>query len=179
MTFDSNLAAPGSWTQVVVNELGVLNKEGLVGQKPLIVSVDLHHIEEIEGATIIKGDIMDPKILKQLALMASSNADDVGVNNVPLFDAVISDMAHPFTGSKSVDVPRVHQLVELALEVAKQKGILRKGGNFVAKYLNGQGDQELKNHVASHFEKIYTFKPKACRDSSTEAYFVALGFKRS
>lgn len=175
-----------------------------VNRGSLVVSVDLHHVEDIEGATVLRGDITDPFILKQLSNIAlehlnasASTGKDISDSDIGssksisgelegkkqdfdkgVFDVVLSDMAHPFTGSKSVDVPRVHQLVELALQVACMKGILKDGGNFVAKYLNGQGDQELKSYVSSHFDKLYTFKPKACRNSSTEAYFIALGFRR-
>ncbi|KAJ3336103.1 hypothetical protein HDU91_001892 [Kappamyces sp. JEL0680] len=126
-------------------------------------------MDDLEGVTIIEGDIKSPAVLKRLQDECRSEGRVV--------DVLLSDMAHPFTGSKSADVPRVHQLVEFALQTALLPQILKPGGSFVAKYLHGEGEDDLRRLVASHFTTFRTFKPKACRDASTEAYYIGIGFK--
>ena len=152
-------ASPGGWSQVAINELKGKGK---------VISIDLMHMDHLEGATILLGDIQSPEIQQALKLELGSTRK---------FDVVLSDMAHKFTGAKSVDVPRVHDLVRFALKVAQSDSIgLSQGGWLVAKYLHGEGDQELKNEFKQYFEKTFDFKPKSCRSESTEAYIIGKGF---
>lgn len=135
------------------------------------MAVDLVAMDSIENVTIYQGDIRERKILNLL----SSLGGQAGEKKV--FDVLLSDMAHSFTGFRSADVARVESLVRFSLEVAGMDQILKPGGNYVAKYLNGEGDDELKEFVSSKFLKFATFKPKSCRDSSSESYLIGIGFK--
>ena len=90
-------------------------------------------------------------------------------------DFVMSDMAAPSTGHKQTDHLRIIGLVEVALEFALE--ILRPGGHFLAKVLQGGTEQELLNQLKHNFSKIRHLKPKASRADSSELYVLATGFK--
>jgi 23S rRNA (uridine2552-2'-O)-methyltransferase len=125
-------------------------------------------MEELENVEFIHGDIRDTVVLNQLKKACGEGR---------IIDTLISDMAHPFTGSKSTDVARVHDLVRFALHVADMPQILKSNGNFVAKYLNGEGEDELRESLSGRFKQLHSFKPKSSRSSSTESFFVGIGFK--
>src|SRR6476620_205069 len=92
--------APGSWSQVVSMH---------IGKKGKCFGVDLVAMEELENVEFIHGDIRDKNVLRQLQAACGEGR---------IIDTLISDMAHPFTGSKTTDVARVHDLVKFALHVA-------------------------------------------------------------
>ena len=150
--------APGSWSQVASMHIGPKGK---------CFGVDLVAMEELENVEFIHGDIREPSVLDQLQKVCGQGR---------IIDTLISDMAHPFTGSKSTDVARVHDLVRFAVQVADMPQILKRNGNFVAKYLNGEGEDELRESLSTRFKKLHVFKPKSSRSSSTEAFFVGIGF---
>lgn len=193
-------ASPGGWSQVAINELKGRGR---------VFSVDLLHMEHLEGASVFEGDIRDPTLQssirkemqdwKKLIMPSSSSfstlqpsiasyespstlpqktiAATTNTSSNMKFNVLLSDMAHKFTGSKSVDVPRMHNLVRFALEVAKSKQIgLCQGGSLVSKYLNGKDDEILLQEFKSLFKQTFIFKPKSCRAESTEAYLIGKGF---
>jgi 23S rRNA (uridine2552-2'-O)-methyltransferase len=121
---------------------------------------------EIPGTIFIKGDITDAQVLNMVRQSFPNG-----------IDVLLSDMAHSFSGFASVDVPKVHSLVEFALQVGSLPGMMKPNSRFVAKYLNGAGLEELKELIESRFEKTYCYKPKACRAESREAYIIGMGFK--
>ncbi|KAJ3312940.1 hypothetical protein HDV04_002597 [Boothiomyces sp. JEL0838] len=141
-------ASPGGWSQVA-------SKYGNT------ISVDLLPMEPIDKCQIITGDIHDEEIIREIS--------QYNVN------VVLSDMAHSFTGSRTLDVARMDELVEFAFSIANI--LLKPGGNFVAKYLQGSGEHGLRSMLENQFHSVSMFKPKACRKESTESYFICKGFK--
>ncbi|KAJ3298525.1 hypothetical protein HK104_010646 [Borealophlyctis nickersoniae] len=126
--------------------------------------------------------MQDPNVIAQVVSVvrdAENNAGGGGGQTAvePVLDAVVSDMAHPFTGSRTADVARVHDLCRLALGVAEMDGMLKKGGSFVCKFLDGEGDKELKDEMRSKFDKVIHEKPEASRKESSEAFLVCIGYK--
>jgi 23S rRNA (uridine2552-2'-O)-methyltransferase len=115
-----------------------------------LIGVDLVDMDELKDCEFIKGDIKEMDILKKV----KSVLGDDGL------DLILSDMAPGFSGIKSIDVPRVNSLVEFALKVSKLEGMLKSGGNLCCKYLHGEGEQELRNLLKSHFKTISVLKPK-------------------
>lgn len=148
-------ASPGGWAQVIQNAL----------VSGTLIAVDLLPIEPIENTHIIEGDIREPLIQAHILKLLNGSK----------LDLITSDMAPSFTGNRSVDVPRVNELVSFAVSICES--LLKKNGTMVAKYLDGDGEEELKRFIESKFSKVYYEKPKATRKESTERYIIAIGFK--
>jgi 23S rRNA (uridine2552-2'-O)-methyltransferase len=149
-------AAPGSWTQVLVQQLG---------PQATIVAVDLLDIEPLRGATLVKADFTTDE-----GLAAVEQSLD-GRN----LDLVVSDMAPNLSGIDPVDQARGMHLAELALEFA---GLwLQPGGDFAVKVFQGEGFAEFHRAVGARFAKAYVRKPEASRDRSREVFVVGKGFK--
>jgi len=56
--------------------------------------------------------------------------------------------------------------------------VLRKDqGNFIAKVFRGKDIGLLVKQTRCFFKEVYMAKPKTCRNSSIEAFMVAIGFK--
>jgi len=56
--------------------------------------------------------------------------------------------------------------------------VLKKGdGNFIAKVFRGKDIGLLVKQTKCFFKEVYMAKPKTCRNSSIEAFMVAIGFK--
>jgi len=147
-------AAPGGWTQVLVERLG----EGKV------VGVDIQDMEPVAGATLLKLDFMDEK--------APDIIKDTLNGSV---DTVLSDMASPATGHRETDHLRVMALCETALDFAIE--ILKPGGTFLCKVLRGGTERQLLETLKKRFQKVIHVKPPASRADSAEMYVLAVGFR--
>jgi len=151
-------AAPGGWTQIVVD----LVKPKETGGR--VVGIDYLEMDEIPGAEIICLDFMDEKAPDILKEMLGGPAD-----------IVMSDMAPPTVGHQRTDHLRIMGLAEAAYAFAKE--VLVPGGVFLSKVFMGGADKEFLNLLKKDFEKVKHIKPHASRKDSTEMYVVAKGFK--
>jgi 23S rRNA (uridine2552-2'-O)-methyltransferase len=147
-------AAPGGWTQILVEHLG----EGKV------VGVDIQDMDPIAGAALLKLDFMDDK--------APGIIKDALKGPV---DTVLSDMASPATGHRETDHMRVMALCETALDFAIE--ILKPGGTFCCKVLRGGTERQLLETLKKRFQKVIHVKPPASRADSAEMYVLAMGFR--
>jgi 23S rRNA (uridine2552-2'-O)-methyltransferase len=147
-------AAPGGWSQVVTERA----KGGLV------VAIDVTPIEPIAGATTVTKDFYEDDSPALLTRLLAGPAD-----------VVLSDMAASATGDAQIDHLRVMALAEAAHDFARQ--VLKKGGTFVAKVLQGGTERALLNKLKQDFAKVRHVKPKASRADSAEMYVVATGFR--
>jgi 23S rRNA (uridine2552-2'-O)-methyltransferase len=147
-------AAPGSWTQRLLE---------LVGGSGLVVACDLKPLEisSHPHLTAIQGDFTDAATITTLE------------SNGP-YDAVLSDAAPATTGNRTVDTARSEALVESALDVAGR--MLKNGGSFAVKLFQGGGEQEIRSQMQELFGKVVQTKPAATRKESFEVYLVGLGF---
>ena len=150
-------AAPGGWTQVAV---------AAVGEEGRVVSVDLSDFEPVAGAECLVGDVYDPDIDARIREILGGPAD-----------VVMSDMAAPSTGHASTDHLRVMALLEAAYDIARP--LLKPGGAFVGKILQGGTERELLTVLKRDFAKVVHAKPDASRKDSSEMYLVATGFRGS
>jgi 23S rRNA (uridine2552-2'-O)-methyltransferase len=151
-------AAPGGWLQVIAAE---------VGPSGLVIGADL---EPIAGglASQVKTlvlDLRDPEAPTRLREFAER------------YDVVTSDMAPKTTGMRATDEARSHELVGLALEVAREQ--LVPGGAFVAKVFEGADFEGLLREVRASFAKVKLVRPEATRDRSREIFVVAQGLRPS
>jgi 23S rRNA (uridine2552-2'-O)-methyltransferase len=95
-----------------------------------------------------------------------------GEDDLPAVDVVLSDMAPNTTGIRSIDAARSMALCERALEVAER--LLRPGGNFVVKVLEGGDMKAFVERARAVFENVKIRRPKSTRDGSTETFVVGL-----
>ena len=154
-------AAPGSWTQIVIERCKKLKK---------IVAVDLLEMSNLVNypdLITITGSFQDVEVVEQL----KNKLDDT------LVDVVISDLAPNTIGHKQTDHLRIIALVEDALYFAITN--LKPGGNFIAKFLMGGAQGELQSTLKNNFHTVKFFKPKSSRRESNEMYIIALGFKET
>lgn len=153
-------AAPGGWVQVAVK---LCNSSR---ERPLVVGVDLQEIDPIPGAVLLQGDF-----LEDATYQAVYDALQGPV------DVVLSDMAASSTGHRQTDHLKIMALAEIAAHFATE--VLKPGGTFVAKVLQGGTERDLLDHLKKNFHKVVHCKPAASRKDSAEMYVVALEFKGS
>ena len=152
-------AAPGGWTQVAANKVKAGTPKG--GQ---IVAVDLAEMDPIRGVTILKADFMDEATIQAILTNLQGGVD-----------VLLSDMAAPACGMSDIDHIRIMNLLEAAYEFALT--VLKPGGTFVAKVLQGGTEASILTRLKLSFAKVSHFKPPASRKDSAEMYVVAQGFR--
>ena len=151
-------AAPGGWTQIVVDRVAPGDTPGVV------VAIDILDMEPLAGAEILVGDIEDAVAVARLR---AAIGDPV--------DLVLSDMAVPTTGHASTDHLRTLALAEAAFVFATE--VLLPGGGFVTKVFQGADQPALFDAMVGRFESVRRFKPKASRSDSVEMFLVGTGFR--
>jgi len=153
-------AAPGGWTQVVVERI----KSDRPGGAGAVVGMDILEWDPVPGATVLVGDFTDPASPETLRRVLGGQAN-----------VVLSDMAAPTTGHPPTDHLRIIGLVEVALEFALT--VLSPGGVFIAKVFQGGTEKALLDVLKRNFATVRHAKPPASRSESAETYVVAMGFK--
>ncbi len=148
-------AAPGSWSQVVVD---------LVGERGKIIALDLQPIEPIPGVVTIVGDMTDPAVQAQVIEAAGGRAN-----------VVLSDAAPSTTGVKLRDHVLSIELASAAFAVARE--LLVPKGNMVLKVFEGEDLPDLIRAVKLAFHPVKVHTPAATRNESWESFIVARGFK--
>lgn len=144
-------AAPGSWTQVLVQRVGPGGK---------VVAIDLLPMDPVPGATVVVADFATPEGLAALTAALGGEPPDL----------VLSDMAPNLSGVETVDQARSLHLSELALEFAAAS--LAPGGDMIVKMFQGSGTDAFAQQMGRVFERAVVRKPKASRDRSREYYLV-------
>ncbi|MCX8182499.1 MAG: RlmE family RNA methyltransferase [Candidatus Methanomethyliaceae archaeon] len=150
-------AAPGGWLQVA---------REFVGSEGKVIGVDLSEIEPLpfENVRLIKGDIFDPSINKQIIELAGRPVD-----------VVLSDLAPRFSGIHDLDHARQIALARSALIMART--IIRPGGNMVIKLIMGSEFDQFLKDVRQMFQSVSLYKPKASRERSSEIYLICKGWR--
>ncbi len=149
-------AAPGSWSQVVVEKL-----KG----KGNVIALDLLEMLPLHGVVFIKGDFREPEVLSELE---KSLADAIP-------DLVISDMSPNITGISVSDQARGMHLAELALQFSRER--LNSGGDFLVKVFQGSDFDDFLRTMRTVFTRVVIRKPEASRGRSSETYLLGLGKK--
>ena len=152
-------AAPGGWTQVAVERC---LPEG--GKQGRVIGIDLTPMQPIPGAELLEGDFLAPEAPTRLKDALGGPAD-----------VVLSDMAAPATGHARTDHLKIMALAEAAHAFAVE--VLKPGGAFIAKVLQGGATQELLKALKRDFAEVRHVKPMASRADSAEIYVVALRFR--
>jgi 23S rRNA (uridine2552-2'-O)-methyltransferase len=152
-------AAPGGWSQVAAARVGAAEGKGRV------IAADLTDIEPVPGVTFMEADVTNPETAALIREALSGVRADV----------VLSDMAAPSTGHRQTDHLRVVVLAEAALDIAED--VLKPGGVYLAKVLQGGASGDLLTRLRQGFAKVAHVKPKASRADSAEVYVLATGFR--
>jgi 23S rRNA (uridine2552-2'-O)-methyltransferase len=142
-------AAPGSWTQYA-------SQRGC-----RVVALDVLTMEPVTGADILEGDFLDPDVQVRVIERLGGQVD-----------VVLSDIAAPATGQRSVDRLRAEGVGEAVLDFAAE--VLAPGGTCVIKLLKG-AEPALLPTAMRHFKGYRLVKPKATRSESSEIYLIATG----
>lgn len=150
-------AAPGGWSQIAAN---IVNSS----KRGMVLAVDLLAMPELPGCTVMQLDFMSEEAPEVIKNAIGGEAD-----------VVMSDMAPSFTGHASTDHLRTMALVEAAFMLATE--VLKTGGHFVAKIIQGSDEKKFVEEVKQHFAKVHYAKPPASRSDSAEHYIVALEYK--
>jgi 23S rRNA (uridine2552-2'-O)-methyltransferase len=151
-------AAPGGWSQLAAKRVGAAQGKGRV------VAIDILKMEAVPGVDFLELDFLDEKAPQILRDVLGGPAD-----------VVLSDMAANATGHRQTDHLKIMALVEAAAEFAAE--VLRPGGAFVAKVLQGGTESSLLASLKRDFASVKHVKPAASRADSAELYLVATGFR--
>ncbi len=144
-------ASPGSWTQYVVEQVGMNGK---------VVAVDINPLKNKTGVIFLQKSVFDvtQEDIKQ------------GIGG---FDVILSDMAPRTTGAKDVDHLRSIALCERALELSI--ALLKNNGVFFCKIFQGRDMDAFVRTCREAFREVRLFKPKSSRSESVEIFVFARG----
>ena len=145
-------AAPGGWAVVAATA---------VGPSGSVVGVDLRPLEPIEGVRVVRGRVGDPALGARLGREP--------------FDVVLSDLSPRISGAYATDHARSVGLVRDAFRLAAE--VLVRGGTLVAKVFDGDLLPGLEAELAEAFDRVQRTKPPASRETSSELYLIARGFR--
>jgi len=149
-------AAPGGWSQIAAQRTGAGGR---------VVAIDLLEMPAIPGVEFLHLDFLDPGAPEHLKAQLDGPAD-----------VVLSDMAANATGHRKTDHLRIMGLAETAVMFARE--VLRPGGSFLCKVLQGGTEAELLTSLKRDFATVKHLKPAASRSDSAELYVLAQGFRR-
>ena len=149
-------AAPGGWTQVVVERSG---------RRDAVIAVDILPMDPVDGAKILQLDMTEPEAVETILKEAGGKVD-----------VVLSDMAAATTGHRQTDHIRTMALCEITADVARD--ILVVGGVLIVKVFQGGAEGQLLSDLKKSFDKVRHVKPAASRKESPETYLVAEGFRK-
>ena len=146
--------SPGGWIQVAVE---------LAGNKGKVMGIDTAYVEEIPNTHIIRGNIEDESIVELIF-------DYFGRK----VNAVICDLSPQVMGVWAVDHAKQIALNYSALKILEH--VLAYKGNALFKVFDGQYSNEFRDYMKKKFAKVQLRKPKASRKTSSELYFICLGY---
>ena len=150
-------AAPGGWSQVAA-------KRVRAGSGGRVVAIDLLAMDPLPGVDFLQLDFLDPDAPERLKALLGGPAD-----------VVLTDMAANATGHRATDHLKIMGLAEAAAEFARE--VLKPGGAFLAKVLQGGTEVELLASLKRDFASVKHVKPAASRSDSAELYVLATGFR--
>jgi len=153
-------AAPGGWSQVVLETLG---DDALQGPSK-VVALDILKMDPLPGVDLLTLDFMAGEAPDLIKSKLSGKAG-----------LVLSDIAPPLTGHTQTDHLRIMAVVEAAYYFACE--VLAPDGCFVAKVFQGGTEQDLLGEMKQRFRSLKHAKPPASRAESSEVFVVAQGYR--
>lgn len=154
-------AAPGSWTQVIVQRLA--DRSGRL--RGHVIALDLLPMEPIEGVQMIEGDFREETVERSLAEALQGRRADL----------IVSDMSPNLSGIDAADAARSQDLCDLVLQFAVNH--LKPGGDLLVKAFHASGFSQYVQQLKRRFSTVSERKPAASRPGSAEVYLLARGLK--
>lgn len=151
-------SAPGGWSQVAADRVKLRDGQGRV------IGIDIQDVDAIPGVEFTQMDFLADDAPARIEALLGGKVD-----------VVLSDMAPHATGHKQTDHLKIMALCEAALDFARH--VLKPGGAFLAKVLQGGTQNELLARMKRDFAVVKHVKPKASRADSSELYVLATGFR--
>jgi 23S rRNA (uridine2552-2'-O)-methyltransferase len=150
-------AAPGGWSQVILE---------LVGARGKVAAVDLLPMAPLPGENFRfwQRDIAEPGLPAELISFLGGKAD-----------TVLSDAAPNTTGSSFTDQARSADLVRAVFSLARET--LREGGTFLAKIFGGAEADAVFRELRPYFRELRRVRPEATRKESFELYLLGKGYR--
>jgi len=150
-------AAPGGWSQILLE---------LVGKRGKVAAVDLLPMSALPGDNFRfwQRDLADPGLPAELLAFLGGRAD-----------VVLSDAAPNTTGSAFTDQARSADLVRSVFALARET--LRGGGTFLAKIFGGADADAVFRELRPFFSDLRRIRPEATRKESFELYLLGKGYK--
>ena len=144
-------SAPGGWVQVAA------------ARGCRVIGVDLQEVAPLAGATLLQGDIFEEATIAALRELAGGPAE-----------LVLSDLAAPATGQRTLDRLRAEALAEAVLALLPE--LLAPGGSLVLKLLRG-ADAGVAAAARRQFAQTSRLRPEASRRGSSEIYLIGSGYR--
>lgn len=149
-------AAPGAWTQVLVERCITQTGRGF------IVAIDRNPINPVVGANLLPNtDFTSPAGQAQILTLLSDRT----------VDFLCSDMAPNATGVSQLDHEGIMNLAFSAMSFGLQ--VLKPGGTFLTKVWNGHRVPDMTNLLQKFFRQVREVKPPASRCNSAELFILA------
>ena len=150
-------SSPGGWLQVAKQR---------VGAEALVIGIDIKHVHPLHGVITLQGSISESEVIDEALKLVNGKVD-----------IVLSDLSPNTSGIWDLDHFRQISLTRAALLASVR--LLKRDGSSVFKVFEGELLEPLKKEMKCHFRRVYTNKPKASRQRSSEQYFVCLNFTRA
>ena len=169
-------AAPGGWSQVLVERMMGDNNEAIAqdtssapeddeSSSPAdIIAVDLWPMEPLSGVHCLQGDITSLDTAKSIIQHFRGQRAEL----------VVCDGAPDVIGLQEFDEYCQSQLLLAAINITTH--VLATGGTFVAKIFRGRDVGLIYTQLKLLFESVICAKPTASRNASIESFVVCRGF---
>jgi 23S rRNA (uridine2552-2'-O)-methyltransferase len=144
-------SAPGGWVQVAA------------ARGCRVIGVDLQEVAPLAGASLLQGDVFEEATIAALRELAGGPVE-----------LVLSDLAAPATGQRTLDRLRAEALAEAVLELLPE--LLAPGGSLVLKLLRG-ADAGVAAAARRQFAQTRLLRPEASRRGSSEIYLIGTGYR--
>lgn len=150
--------APGGWLSILADT---------VGSKGRVLGIDLVPCAITASSVItLTGDVGAPETRINITGILGSAAD-----------LITSDLAPKLTGIAEQDQARSRQLVQTALDLARD--FLKPGGAMIVKVFMGPEFENMRARFALDFGRVDVVRTRATRPGSSELYVVARDFRSS
>jgi 23S rRNA (uridine2552-2'-O)-methyltransferase len=135
-----------------------------VSQSGKVIGVDIEKVAQLEGTTILQGDIENADTIDLLMQTLNGKAN-----------TILSDISPKISGIWDIDHSKQISLSKSSMNIATET--LVRGGNAVLKVFEGEFLNGFNKEVKAYFNKVLMTKPEASRQQSSELYMVCLGFR--
>ena len=89
------------------------------------------------------------------------------------YNLLLCDAAPATSGNRAVDTGRSFELAQAVMGYAETA--LEKNANLLIKIFQGEDSLSILKQMKDSFTNAKSYKPKACRGSSFETYYLGLG----